>query len=261
MTPSGRGNEVRPIHFYSHASCEAWRIMGAHQRRLQHFYSHASCEAWLISVRIVDRGFYFYSHASCEAWPHWQVMTADVWNFYSHASCEAWPAGRSRAVQHGWNFYSHASCEAWQADTDIPLSLHNFYSHASCEAWQITKTYQHHFPYFYSHASCEAWPDHGCSSTSTPAFLLTCLLRGMTGSETGVLTSFIYFYSHASCEAWRYGMLHWCIHARISTHMPLARHDPFTWNIISPQLKFLLTCLLRGMTATFCIVTVSSPHI
>ena len=36
----------------------------------------------------------------------------------------------------------------------------------------------------------------------------------------------------------------------ISTHMPLARHDcERFWNVYN-YFKFLLTCLLRGMTVT-----------
>ena len=56
-------------------------------------------------------------------------------------------------------------------------------------------------------------------------FLLTCLLRGMTG------------YSDADIA-----------YILISTHMPLARHDGMDLHAAEVQPAFLLTCLLRGMT-------------
>ena len=79
-------------HFYSHASCEAWRNINLINLFAGHFYSHASCEAWRRKGAAAGReiqisthmplarhdiewilgfifGLYFYSHASCEAWP------------------------------------------------------------------------------------------------------------------------------------------------------------------------------------------------
>ena len=123
-------------------------------------------------------------------------------------------------------------------------------------------------------------------------FLLTCLLRGMTrqgkpnGQDKHISThmplarhdpaimagSFFVldFYSHASCEAWPCGSTLPRHLFQISTHMPLARHDPLydvilrdgvhfyshasceAWRIpgflSNFWQKFLLTCLLRGMT-------------
>ena len=55
---------------------------------------------------------------------------------------------------------------------------------------------------FYSHASCEAWRTSPAHRQATHAFLLTCLLRGMTHKN------FILYQNIA-----------------VSTHMPLARHD------------------------------------
>ena len=55
-------------------------------------------------------------------------------------------------------------------------------------------------------------------------FLLTCLLRGMTACTVSLPKK-----------------------RKVSTHMPLARHDAICAQ--SPSaLQFLLTCLLRGMT-------------
>ena len=170
-----------------------------------------------------------------------------ITNFYSHASCEAWrelspirPTDR--------HFYSHASCEAWLENKAYYYLLIDFYSHASCEAWRVSNLGINSPIHFYSHASCEAWLWQEMHRCVTERFLLTCLLRGMTftaakmgevvvisthmplarhdGAETTGTESTVDFYSHASCEAW---LLH-------------------SGKIID-NVKFLLTCLLRGMTS------------
>ena len=144
---------------------------------------------------------YFYSHASCEAWP-WILFNRfpDMY-FYSHASCEAWPKSCFYYSQ-SYNFYSHASCEAWQLHALYFEYVFHFYSHASCEAWLVGAGTMSDGTNFYSHASCEAWLCLPVYLNVLYAFLLTCLLRGMTA---------INYIFHAS---WH-----------ISTHMPLARHD------------------------------------
>ena len=74
-------------------------------------------------------------------------------------------------------------------------------------------------------------------SLSDIVFLLTCLLRGMTLADLGALAVDECFYSHASCEAWR----HMCPKPKrftVSTHMPLARHDPFSLSCPRVQLSF-----------------------
>ena len=43
---------------------------------------------------------------------------------------------------------------------------------------------------------------------------------------------------------------------RVSTHMPLARHDPTAPVTLPVAMEFLLTCLLRGMTLP-CMVVAS----
>ena len=84
----------------------------------------------------------------------------------------------------------------------VPVAFMDFYSHASCEAWPFTETTVSNYYNFYSHASCEAWRTNRPVTFCQIGFLLTCLLRGMT--------------------------MFWCPINRtlkISTHMPLARHD------------------------------------
>ena len=128
-------------------------------------------------------------------------------------------------------------------------SLVYFYSHASCEAWQTEFERTMKCTYFYSHASCEAWLSFVFVWPKIFLFLLTCLLRGMTlmfspSRSPGNISTHMplarhdlslpeisiprsNFYSHASCEAW---------------------HS--TGICAFPRQKFLLTCLLRGMTAS-----------
>ena len=98
--------------------------------------------------------------------------------------------------------------------THMPLARHdtlesiekdlydNFYSHASCEAWHRGKTFNRIISNFYSHASCEAWLSSRYPVSSFMAFLLTCLLRGMTARVIIDFYLISNFYSHASCEAW-----------------------------------------------------------
>ena len=79
---------------------------------------------------------------------------------------------------------------------------------------------------FYSHTSCEAWPKKCVLLIYSVPFLLTCLLRGMTSTQTRRVV---------------------CI--SVSTHLPLARHDHALNVHILQRRGFLLTCLLRGMTS------------
>ena len=123
-------------------------------------------------------------------------------------------------------FYSHASCEAWQRTRRSCTGRFRFYSHASCEAWRFTCSYFLWYNSFYSHASCEAWRTWVCNSWGRNSF-----------------------YSHASCEAWRLFQFAIKFIVIVSTHMPLARHD-WTGSLpLHDYCMFLLTCLLRGMTA------------
>ena len=143
------------------------------------------------------------------------------------------------------SFYSHASCEAWHFMNDIIHVVYRFYSHASCEAWPIYNMHKKeqvvstHMPLARHDEILHIWqkpiaflltcllrgmtpPNH--NSENHVPFLLTCLLRGMTTCN-GLHKILISFYSHASCEAWLRCLIYlWC------------------------QPQFLLTCLLRGMT-------------
>ena len=80
------------------------------------------------------------------------------------------------------------------------------------------------------------------------SFLLTCLLRGMTNA-----TLFIPWYIQVSTHMplARHDFIYLALAGtcRVSTHMPLARHDDVCMTRRSPCVRFLLTCLLRGMTS------------
>ena len=106
------------------------------------------------------------------------------------------------------------STSVFFVSTHMPLARHD----------QTTKGNKRIFYGFYSHASCEAWLRYGKLWSMNSLFLLTCLLRGMTYPRE--LEIWIErFYSHASCEAWRTGQWQTKINTKVSTHMPLARHD------------------------------------
>ena len=69
------------------------------------------------------------------------------------------------------------------------------------------------------------------------AFLLTCLLRGMTSSEyiPRHLTKFL-----LTCLLRGMTTKHslYCMLMRVSTHMPLARHDDAAFDIEATTLRF-----------------------
>ena len=133
-----------------------------------------------------------------------------------------------------------------------------FYSHASCEAWHLLWTIYHLQHKFLLTCLLRGMTRYTLNSSASLLFLLTCLLRGMTSSESESSIAFVVsthmplarhdsdtlaqsanitsFYSHASCEAWRKKVR--------SSNMFCA---------------FLLTCLLRGMTAIFCIFFAIMP--
>ena len=77
-------------------------------------------------------------------------------------------------------------------------------------------------------------------------FLLTCLLRGMTvytytGDNEWKVSTHMPLARHDSHPPGSF------ICRTVSTHMPLARHDNIHWCFLLGCM-FLLTCLLRGMT-------------
>ena len=112
---------------------------------------------------------------------------------------------------------------------------------------------------FYSHASCEAWPIAEFTPAKPLQFLLTCLLRGMTVYGRDRQQMRRNFYSHASCEAWRCLSHLATFNRSISTHMPLARHDLNLCQCDLVSRRFLLTCLLRGMTTNvMCLLSSTS---
>ena len=136
-------------------------------------------------------------------------------------------------------------------------------------------------------------PVRGILVLQKPRFLLTCLLRGMTGCRchlffSRAVSTHMPLARHDGCThagidemfvsthmplarhdgvlprlSWaasvsthmplaRHDILCWIVvlEVRVSTHMPLARHDLYLVPECPDNLRFLLTCLLRGMTRT-----------
>ena len=124
------------------------------------------------------------------------------------------------------DFYSHASCEAWrcfyvvpkltlQISTHMPLARHD----------QDLDLFTPFGQYFYSHASCEAWPKEFLHLDVHSDFYSHASCEAWHNQPHYIMV-ILHFYSHASCEAWP-----WCL------------------RIYATRVLFLLTCLLRGMTA------------
>ena len=120
--------------------------------------------------------------------------------------------------------------------THMPLARHDgtviyfhrpyccFYSHASCEAWLDFSSMSYVSQSFYSHASCEAWPARPFFVVHGDAFLLTCLLRGMTISA-GVSLAGASFLLTCLLRGMTLIFRQCHMFHKVSTHMPLARHD------------------------------------
>ena len=214
------------LHFYSHASCEAW--LGRFLNRLSDvidFYSHASCEAWHITAYPTTHSSWISTHT-----PHARRDPETRGNnIFNNISTHTPHARRdnifsvndflqskflltrlmrgvtnqqSAALHKRQNFYSHASCEAWQNNWLWCGVCCYFYSHASCEAWQCWTKFTIRNLNFYSHASCEAWLLEQRGKDLREKFLLTRLMRGVTLNEAIFNYGGDDFYSHASCEAW-----------------------------------------------------------
>ena len=189
-------------------------------------------------------------------------------SFYSHASYEAWRcvAGRKRYCQ---CFYSHASCEAWRKDVREPLTTIVFLltcllrgmtckprSKIAFRQFLLTCLLRGMTPvrYVWLHISqvsthmplarhdsipiCSAYSSavsthmplarHDCGSQWTANYTTVSTHMPLARHDlalTHPYISFFCFYSHASCEAWPPERLICC-------RIP----------------RFLLTCLLRGMT-------------
>ena len=111
----------------------------------------------------------------------------------------------------------------------------------------------------------------------TTRFLLTCLLRGMTGNPRAKIiptnvsthmplarhdpvdyTDSIVAIVSTHMPLARHDVEYWQGDSGtgVSTHMPLARHDERSTDTDGIHYRFLLTCLLRGMTILF----KRSPH-
>ena len=110
-----------------------------------------------------------------------------------------------------------------QSDTSDPIPVSTHMPLARHDFSQLLSTYIHSVSTHMPLARHDVWGLH--IFVCKKWFLLTCLLRGMTGG---------------TC----YTVFSVCV----STHMPLARHDALSGYLYTHPAAFLLTCLLRGMT-------------
>ena len=253
---------LRLWHFYSHASCEAWRIETIHGWRVRRISTHMPLARHDDNPDANDKDKQISTHMPLAR--HDKVFhckQGSNGNFYSHASCEAWHIRLSArrpitgflltCLLRGMTFQRVAIREAFTflltcllRGMTRTLCGHNFtfqflltcllrgMTRLRCEK-KANKEISTHMPLarhddgnpkrnwsdknFYSHASCEAW--RFLPSASVSAF---------------------HFYSHASCEAWQ-DLRCKKIRLRISTHMPLARHDAtveiiLLWHSISTHM-------------------------
>ena len=147
----------------------------------------------------------FYSHASCEAWLGRWLEYIRLKLFLLTCLLRGMTNSVIKQILFCWFLLTcllrGMTAQGWAK----AFYNSSFYSHASCEAWHVHfRNHGNRYNRFYSHASCEAWLMSTHNTKLFLAFLLTCLLRGMT-----VLIRKI------------------CIGCLVSTHMPLARHDRF----------------------------------
>ena len=124
--------------------------------------------------------------------------------------------------------------------THMPLARHD----VNQVIKQVQKTISTHMPL--ARHDCFGYTGNRGRAISTHM----PLARHDQNSGSHTRTSVSYFYSHASCEAWHRDR-RWRHESRISTHMPLARHDLWLPAVFPATSRFLLTCLLRGMTVCF----------
>ena len=115
-------------------------------------------------------------------------------------------------------FYSHASCEAWLRCRSAETAGCKFL--LTCPKLLSNKSNLS----FYSHASCEAWLRSPIRQVHNVLFLLTCLLRGMTFYAHSIHLPLLFLLTcllRGMTDCSRYV----ASRNRVSTHMPLARHD------------------------------------
>ena len=254
------------------------------------FYSHASCEAWRVLIVVLCMLHKFLLTCLLRGMTEYATSNYTACGFYSHASCEAWRYSGGCIPSHSAFLLTcllRGMTASGFLSKNIPMFLltcllrgmtgpgimfpafnNSFYSHASCEAWH-------------------GWPHHGIGgwkflltcllrgmtrinefTNKTLEFLLTCLLRGMTVPQL-LRNGFPFVSTHMPLARHDISRWHVMRTRKVSTHMPLARHDICRLNIyllrmvsthmplarhdLKPLITtttpgFLLTCLLRGMT-------------
>ena len=114
----------------------------------------------------------------------------------------------------GMTLNERLSVKTLSISTHMPLARHD----------NFCLTIEGNFSYFYSHASCEAWHFYMSICFYSKNFYSHASCEAWP-QRSNLQEKISDFYSHASCEAW---------HRNISTYRR--------------SIKFLLTCLLRGMT-------------
>ena len=100
-------------HFYSHASCEAWRGWHISVSIMPKFLLTCLLRGMTLCVSDITERAYISTHMPLARHDLSASLSASLSsNFYSHASCEAWHYSRMYSALIT-DFYSHASCEAW----------------------------------------------------------------------------------------------------------------------------------------------------
>ena len=276
-TPHARRDSIcnwlvlKPYHFYSHASCEAWLYLNS---------TYTYIITFLLTRLMRGVTFIHYKgicsyristhtpHARRDDYRYKPSRVTGISTHTPHAGRHTPPSLYTRENVLISTHTPHARRDL--QNTAIKNAVWDFYSHASCEAWLWVTVYSYY----------------------VAGFLLTRLMRGVTKQMKLWLIRYLIsthtpharrddadprttkdlsnFYSHASCEAWldrdgtvyKKGMISTHTpHARrdmkfhletcwirISTHTPHARRDFINWLKSNYYDSFLLTRLMRGVT-------------
>ena len=211
---------------------------------------------------------YFYSHASCEAWHEHDSICEQFRNFYSHASCEAWqlwhtlPITRSRflltCLLRGMTAAGGSQETNDDISTHMPLARHDVTNMADFRHLEISTHMplaRHDrtiidlltYPYISTHM-----PLARHDKTLWDGFWYACISTHMPLARHDLLPySFPFcmknFYSHASCEAWLMVSVITQVFKDFYSHASCEAWLAFSC-FHSAFRRFLLTCLLRGMT-------------
>ena len=240
--------------FYSHASCEAWHTSICHLSVAVRFLLTCLLRGMTILIRCLKRTGKISTHMPLAR------HDKELWQFVKVLEIST----HMPLARHDWRIYCGGLGQ--MISTHMPLARHDvrtiiivaasmeflltcllrgmtnpnltavrvcgyFYSHASCEAWHLWTRYDRRGKEFLLTCLLRGMTCRIRNHYRTSGFLLTCLLRGMTIESELRFCTFGHFYSHASCEAWLCAAVCRCWITAISTHMPLARHDLFSFTL------------------------------